>query len=126
MYEKYQSPPAAIDFAGAKKAVRDKGLVDILESFYTSNKPPAEVHSMPDSEKVAAEQKIAFLTELDKLHKEFLPVLEAEIDFQKKNRTTTSTTLFDMKVNYPLIHEEIEELERREWFKDAGIGSGGK
>jgi hypothetical protein len=29
-----------------------------------------------------------------------------------------------MRVNYPLIHEEIEdELERREWFKDTGISS---
>jgi hypothetical protein len=58
------------------------------------------------------------------MHQELLPVLEAELAFQKNNRTTSDTTVFDMKVNYPVIHEEIEdEIERREWFKDTGIGS---
>ena len=127
LYEKYTVPPAPIDFASAKKSVRDTGLVDQLESFYKSTTAPAEVHEFPEAEKVAAEQKIAYLAELDALHKEFLPVIDAEIEFQKNNRTTADTTVFDLKIAYPLIHEEIEdELERREWFKDTGIGSSGK
>ena len=56
-------------------------------------------------------------------------MIQNEIEFSKNNRTTTETTVFDMKLNYPLIHEEIEdELERREWFKDTeyeGAGSKG-
>lgn len=117
-YEKYQAPPAPLNFAAAKSAVRDKGLVDMLESFYKSSMPPAETHVMPEEEIVRAEQTIEYLIELDSLNKELLPVLEAEIVFQKENRTTVETTLFDLKVKHPLFHEQIEdEFERREWFK---------
>ena len=53
-------------------------------------------------------------------------MIQNEIEFCKNNRTTTETTVFDMKLNYPLIHEEIEdELERREWFKDTEYESAG-
>jgi hypothetical protein len=122
--EKYKSPPAAVDFSGAKTSIRDKELVDTLEAFYKSSTPPAEAHGFPEEELQSTEQKIAYLTELDALNKEFLPVLEKEIEFQKNNRTSKDTTMVDMQMNYPLIHEEIEnELESREWFKDTGIGS---
>ena len=82
---------------------------------------------MAEDERIQTEENIAFLKELDAYHKEYKPVLQEEIDFQKNNRTSTETTIFDMQCNYPLIHEEIEdELERREWFKDTGLGGGGK
>jgi len=124
MFEKYQKPPPPIEFGAAKKKVRDTELVDTLEAFYKSNKPPPETYALTEEEKTDMEQKIAYLKELDAVHKEFLPILEKEIDFQQKNRTTEDTTIFDMKLNYPLLHEEIEdELERREWFKDTGIGA---
>jgi hypothetical protein len=123
-FEKYQAPPAPLDFAAAKRKVRDQELVDALEAFYKSSQPPAETFQIPDGELEEAEINIAFLKELDALNKELMPVLQEEVDFQKKNRTTKDTTIFDMKVNYPLIHEEVEdELERREWFKDTGIGA---
>lgn len=123
-FEKYKSPPGPIDFSAAKKSVRDKELVDSLEAFYKANKPPAETYEFPEEDLKGTEEKIAYLTELDALHKEFLPVLEKEIEFQMNNRTSKDTTMVDMQMNYPLIHEEIEdELERREWFKDTGIGS---
>jgi hypothetical protein len=125
MFEKYQKPPPPIDFAAAKKSVRDKDLVTSLESFYKSNQPPPETFSMPESDKKHSEETITYLKELDALHKEMLPVIEKEITFFQTTRTTKDTTVFDMKLNYPLIHEEIEdELERREWFKDTGITSG--
>ena len=124
MAEKYKKAPEPIDFASAKKRVRDTELVDTLEAFYKSSKAPAETYELSEEEKTDMEQKIAYLKELDQVHKEFLPILEKEIDFQKSNRTTEETTIFDMKLNYPLLHEEIEdEIERREWFKDTGIGS---
>jgi hypothetical protein len=124
-HEKYQKPPAPVDFTAAKKTVRDKELVNLLESFYKANEPPPEVHVMPEEEKTKSEENIAYLKELDSFHKSFIPVIEKEIDFQMNNRTTADTTLFDMQVNYPLIHEEIEdELERREWFKDTEYDKG--
>jgi hypothetical protein len=123
-FEKYRKPPPPIDFASAKKKVRDQALVDALQAFYASSAPPAEVHSLSPEELEDMDHKLAYLRELDALNKEFLPVLEAELEFQSNNRTTADTTIRDMKLNYPLIHEEIEdELERREWFKDTGIGS---
>lgn len=123
-FEKYQKPPPPIDFASAKKKVRDQELVEALEKFYASSTPPAEVHSLSAEELEEMDQKLAYARELDALNKEFLPVLEAELEFQATNRTTMDTTILDMKLNYPLIHEEIEdELERREWFKDTGIGA---
>lgn len=126
MYEKYQSPPAPIDFGATKKTVRDKELVDMLESFYKSSTPPAETYSMPAEETAKSEETVAYLKELDAVNKELLPVLEKEIAFYETTRTSADTTLFDMKLNYPLIHEEVEdELERREWFKDIGLGSSG-
>jgi len=129
LFEKYQAPPGPVDFSSAKKKVRDVELVDMLDSFYKSNKPPPETHVMPASEKENSEATIAYLKDLDALHKEMLPVIDAEIEFYETVRTTKDTTLFDMKVNYPLVHEEVEdELERREWFKDTEYeaGSGGK
>jgi hypothetical protein len=123
-FEKYKAPPGPVDFSAAKASIRDKELVDGLEAFYKANKPPPETHEFPEEELKGTEEKIAYLTELDALHKEFLPVLEKEIEFQMNNRTSEDTTMVDMQMNYPLIHEEIEdELERREWFKDTGIGS---
>jgi hypothetical protein len=128
MAEKYTAPPPPIDFQKSKQAVRDKELIATLETFYTSHQPPPETYEMPTAEAEDSVETIAYLKELDTLNKEFLPVVEQEIDFYETTaRTTAETTVFDMRVNYPLIHEEIEdELERREWFKDTGIGAGGK
>jgi len=129
MYEKYQKPPGPVDFASAKKKVRDVELVDMLESLYKSSKPPPETFAQPESEKKAVEETLSYLKDLDALHKDFLPVLDKEIEFYESVRTDENTTCHDMRANYPLIHEEIEdELERREWFKDTEYeaGSGGK
>lgn len=127
MAEKYQEPPAPIDFSKSKASVRDKDLIASLESFYKTSQPPPETYEMPASEIQDSVETIAYLKELDTLNKEFLPLVESEIEFYEAARTTAETTVLDMRMNYPLIHEEIEdELERREWFKDTGIGAGGK
>ena len=120
--ETYKTAPGPIDFGATKSKVRDQELVNMLESFYKANQPPAETHEWPAEDKKQMDHHIEFLKELDAFHKEALPVLEKELEFQKSNRTTTETTMFDMKVNYPAIHEEIEdEIERREWFKDTAF-----
>ena len=127
MAEKYKEPPATIDFNKSKQSVRDKDLISSLESFYKATQPPPETYEMPATEVQDSVETIAYLKELDTLNKEFLPIVEGEIEFYESARTTADTTVFDMRVNYPLIHEEIEdELERREWFKDTGISAGGK
>lgn len=127
MAEKYKEAPAPIDFNKAKQSVRDKDLIASLESFYKTSQPPPETYEMPASEIQDSVETIAYLKELDALNKEMLPIVEKEIEFYEHARTTSETTVFEMRVNYPLIHEEIEdELERREWFKDTGIGAGGK
>jgi hypothetical protein len=127
MAEKYKEAPAPIDFNKAKQSVRDKDLIASLESFYKTNQPPPETYEMPASEIQDSVETIAYLKELDALNKEMLPIVEKEIEFYEHARTTSETTVFEMRVNYPLIHEEIEdELERREWFKDTGIGAGSK
>ena len=118
--ETYKTAPGPIDFAATKAKVRDQELVKMLEDFYKANKPPAETHEWSAEDQKQMDHHIDFLKELDAFHKEALPVLEKELEFQKSNRTTTETTMFDMKINYPAIHEEIEdEIERREWFKDT-------
>ena len=128
--EKYNAPPGPVDFSSAKSKVRDVELVDLLDSFYKANQPPPEVHTMPEADKKAAEETRAYVTELNALHQEMLPVLDAEIEFYETVRTSVDTTIHDMRCNFPAIHEEIEDqLERREWFKDTEFetaGSGGK
>lgn len=120
MYEKYHKPPPPVDFAPAKKTIRDKVLVEALESFYKSYQPPPEIHQMPETEKDSQVETLEMLKEADAMHKELIPVLEAEIDFLQKSRVTVDTTVFDLEQNYPLIHEEIEdELDQRDWFKDT-------
>jgi hypothetical protein len=121
-YQKYQAPPSTpVDFKAKK--IRDTELVKMLESFYTTAKPPTKSYAMSAEDVQSTEDRIAYLKELHVLHQEFLPVLQAEIDFQQNNRTTADTTMVDMQMNYPLIHEEIEnELEARQFFKDTGIG----
>jgi hypothetical protein len=119
-FEKYQQPPSPVDFESAKKNVRDKELVSALEAFYKSTTPPPETFAYPDSERELDDAKIAYAKEIDTFHQEYLPVLKAELDFQVNNRSTMDTTVTDIKMNYPLLHEEVEdELERREWFKDT-------
>ena len=127
MAEKYKEPPTPIDFNKTKASVRDKDLIASLESFYKTSQPPPKTYEMSAEEIQESVETIAYLKELDALNKELLPVIESEIEFYETTRTTAATTVFDMRVNYPLIHEEIEdELERREWFKDTGISAGAK
>jgi len=122
MADKYNKPPAAVDFAGAKKSIRDQDLVDTLEAFYKSASPPAEVFT---AEEGVAEERAKYLDmfkESEAFDQELKEGVKAELDFMKANRTTKDTTIHDFKMNYPAIHEQIEdEIENREWFKDVGL-----
>jgi len=122
--EKYKSKPAAMDFKSAKEAVRDKELVGMIESFYTSAEIPPEVHVW---DKEDHDNKLAHFEQVKEqaaVYAELKEDLLKEVEFQKSTKTTADTTVYDLMCNNPTIHEEIEdEIERRQWFKDIGMGS---
>ena len=125
--QKYSSPPPSIDFAAAKTKIKDTELVDLLESFYNSNKPAPETFEWPEDDKQHTENHLAFMRDQAAFDAEALPVLEKEVEYLKETRTTEETTVYDMYLKYPSLHEEIEdEIEEREWFKDTGLESSSK
>ncbi|KAL7564441.1 hypothetical protein ACA910_002755 [Epithemia clementina (nom. ined.)] len=118
--EKYAAPPPPIDFSAAKQKVKDKELVDILESFYTSNKPSPETYEWPEDDKQHTDNHLAFVREQCALNDEILPVMEKEVAYLKKTRTTADTNMLDVFMKYPSMHEEVlDEIEERRWFKDT-------
>ena len=122
--EQYKAPPAPIDFATAKKSIRDKTLIDSLESFYKSANVPAETHEWPKDDHDFKLALFAQVKEQAAFYADLKDDLQKEIEFQKATRTTESTTVYDLMCNNPTIHEEIEdEIEKREWFKDIGLNA---
>ena len=120
MAEKYAAPPAPIDFAAAKKSVRDVALIDALEALYKTAKPPAEVQEWSAEDKADKEAQIEEARARLAFNLEMIEDTTREIEFVKKNRTTRETSAFDVAEAYPDIAEEIEdEITRREWFKDT-------
>ena len=120
MAEKYAAPPAPIDFAAAKKAVRDVALIDALEELYKTAKPPAETHEWSPEDKADKEKQIEEARARLAFNLEMIDDTEREIEFVKAHRTTRETSAIDLAEAYPDIAEEIEdEITRREWFKDT-------
>ena len=118
--EKYSAPPAPIDFAAAKKSIRDVALVDALEELYKTAKPPVETHEWSAEDKGEKEAQIEEAKARLAFNLEMIEDTEREIEFVKKNRTTRDTSALDLAEAYPDIAEEIdEEITRREWFKDT-------
>lgn len=121
--EKYKAAPAAVDFKGAKDAVRDKEMVDMLEKFYKSAELAPEVHEWDQEDQDFKMAHFEQVKEQAAVYAELKADLTREIEFQKGTKTTADTTVYDLMCNNPTIHEEIEdEIERREWFKDIGMG----
>jgi hypothetical protein len=116
--------PDAIDFKTAKSSVRDKELIDVLETFYKSAKVPAEVHEWNKEDE---EFKLAHFEQVKEqavFYADLKEDLQKEIEFLKATKTTEDTTVYDLMCNNPTIHEEIEnEIENREWFKDIGLNT---
>merc|ERR1712087_603927 len=119
MAEKYSAPPSDIDFASAKKTVRDTSLIDALEKMYKSSTPPPEVFEWSAEDKDSKEAQLEEARARMSFTQEMIDDTEREIAFLEANRTTRETSGNDLAEVYPDIAEEIEdELERREWFKD--------
>eukprot|EP00934_Nitzschia_sp_Nitz4_P002059 Nitzschia sp. Nitz4//scaffold9_size221794//62340//63220//NITZ4_001336-RA/size221794-snap-gene-0.180-mRNA-1//-1//CDS//3329560971//2059//frame0 len=122
--EKYKAAPGAVDFASTKSAVRDTEMVDMLESFYKSAELAPETYEWDAEDKAFKEAHFEQVKEQAAVYAELKDDLIKEIEFQKATKTTATTTVYDLMCNNPTIHEEIEdEIERREWFKDIGMGS---
>lgn len=122
MSEKYNKPPAPVDFASAKASIRDQELIASLEAFYKTASPPPEVYEAPEGVEEERAQVLEMFKESEAFDQELKEGVKAELEFMKANRTTLDTTIHDFKMNYPAIHEDIEdEIENREWFKDVGM-----
>mmetsp|Transcript_21450 Transcript_21450/g.44602 ORF Transcript_21450/g.44602 Transcript_21450/m.44602 type:complete len:170 (-) Transcript_21450:229-738(-) len=120
MAEKYSAPPAPIDFAAAKKSVRDVSLVEALEKMYTANKPAPLTYEWSADEQAVKAQLIEDAKAGLAFTQEMIEDTQKEIAFMRVNRTTRETSAIDVKENYPDIAEEVEkEIEDREWFKDT-------
>lgn len=120
MAEKYSSAPTPIDFASSKSAVRDKSIVESLESFYKSNTPPAEVYTWSQEDKADKEKQIEEAKGRLAFTLEMIEETEQELAFMKANRTTRETSGADIMDAYPDVAEETEkEIEERKWFKDT-------
>lgn len=122
--EKYKTYPNAVDFKSVKNSVRDKELVEMIEHFYGAAKLAPEEHHWDQEDH---DYKLAHFEQVKEqaaVYAEIADDLKKEIEFQKATMTTAETTVYDLMCNNPTIHEEIEdEIERREWFKDIGLGS---
>merc|ERR1712087_922406 len=120
MAEKYSAPPSPVDFASAKKSIRDTALVDNPEKFAKTWAPPAEIYEWSAEDKAAKAQLIEDAKASESFTLEMIEDTEKEILFMRNNRTTRDVSTSDMKEIYPDIAEEVEkEIENREWFKDT-------
>jgi len=117
--EKYAAPPTPIDFASYGN-VRDKSLVETLESFYKTFEPKAETYEWCADDKADKLQQIEDAKEQLSFTQDMLDETEQELTFMRDNRTTVDSDGSHVKDAYPDIAEETEkELEERKWFKDA-------
>jgi len=120
MADKYSAAPSPIDFATAKKSIRDKALVDGLEQFAKSFTPPAQTYEWSEDDKASKLQLIEDAKAGEDFTKEMIEDTQKEIAFMRTHRTTRAVSTSDMKEIYPDIAEEVEtEIENREWFKDT-------
>eukprot|EP00574_Skeletonema_japonicum_P009248 CAMPEP_0201722964 /NCGR_PEP_ID=MMETSP0593-20130828/7158_1 /ASSEMBLY_ACC=CAM_ASM_000672 /TAXON_ID=267983 /ORGANISM="Skeletonema japonicum, Strain CCMP2506" /LENGTH=169 /DNA_ID=CAMNT_0048213989 /DNA_START=24 /DNA_END=533 /DNA_ORIENTATION=+ len=120
MAEKYSAAPGPIDFAAAKKSVRDVSLVESLEKMYTSSSPPPLTYEWSKEDQDAKAQLIEDAKAGLAFTQEMIEDTEKEIAFLRTNRTTREISTSDMKEIYPDIAEEVEkEIEDRQWFKDT-------
>lgn len=120
MAEKYKAAPAPVDFAAAKKSVRDAQLIEALEKLYSSSSPAPEVFEWSAEDKAEKAAQIEEAKAQLAFTQEMIDDTEREIAFMKANRTTRDTSATELAEAYPDIAEEIEdEITNREWFKDT-------
>jgi predicted nuclease with TOPRIM domain len=119
MATKYSAPPEPIDFESTKKTVKDKKLVESLETFYKSAKPAPKTYEWLAEEKVDALKQIEEARSREAFTAELIADAEQEISFLKENRTTRDMSYTQMAEAYPELADEAEdEIDNREWFKD--------
>ena len=120
MAEKYSAPPSPIDFASAKKSVRDVSLVEALEKMYSSSSPPAETYEWSAEDQAAKAEQIEDAKSGLAFTQEMIEDTQKELAYMRVNKTSRDTYVSDLKEVYPDIAEEVEtEIEERKWFKDT-------
>ena len=119
MAQKYSAPPAPIDFSAIKASVRDKELVQILETFYATAKAPAQLVEWTAEEQAMCQFKIDEARDDVVLYNELIADTEREIQYLKENMTTLETSAVDIFMMDPEIAAEVDdEIDARAWFKD--------
>ena len=101
MAEKYSEAPSPIDFASAKKSVRDVSLVESLEKMYTSSSPPPLTYEWSKEDQEAKAQLIEDAKAGLAFTQEMIEDTEKEIAYLRTHRTTRETSTSDMKEIYP-------------------------
>eukprot|EP00578_Thalassiosira_sp_NH16_P029912 CAMPEP_0181077644 /NCGR_PEP_ID=MMETSP1071-20121207/1060_1 /TAXON_ID=35127 /ORGANISM="Thalassiosira sp., Strain NH16" /LENGTH=169 /DNA_ID=CAMNT_0023158901 /DNA_START=59 /DNA_END=568 /DNA_ORIENTATION=+ len=120
MAEKYSAPPTPVDFASAKKSVRDVALVDALEKMYSSSSPPAQTYEWSADDQASKAEQIEEAKAGLAFTQEMIEDTQKEIAYLRVNKTTRDTYTSDLKEVYPDIADEVEtEIEKREWFTDT-------
>lgn len=120
MAEKYNAPPAPIDFAAAKSSVRDTALIAGLEKFYSTASPAAETYEWSGEDKTEKAAQIEEAKARLAFTQEMIEDTEKELAFMKGNRTTRETSATELAEMYPDVAEEVnKEIVDREWFKDT-------
>eukprot|EP00578_Thalassiosira_sp_NH16_P022870 CAMPEP_0181104614 /NCGR_PEP_ID=MMETSP1071-20121207/15528_1 /TAXON_ID=35127 /ORGANISM="Thalassiosira sp., Strain NH16" /LENGTH=143 /DNA_ID=CAMNT_0023187837 /DNA_START=39 /DNA_END=469 /DNA_ORIENTATION=- len=111
-------PP--VDFASAKKSVRDVALVDALEKMYSSSSPPAQTYEWSADDQASKAEQIEEAKAGLAFTQEMIEDTQKEIAYLRVNKTTRDTYTSDLKEVYPDIADEVEtEIEKREWFTDT-------
>ena len=120
MATKYAAPPTPIDFATAKKSIRDTSLVESLEKLYSTSKPAPLTYEWSSEDRASKAQLIEDAKAGLAFTQEMIDDTTREIAYLRVNRTSRDTSVSDLKEIYPDIAEEVEtEIEKREWFKDT-------
>lgn len=119
MAQKYSAPPTPIDFSAVKASVRDKELVETLETFYATAKAPPQLVEWTAEEQAMCQMKIDEAKDDVALYNELIADTEREIQYLKDNMTTLETSAEDIFVMDPEIAAEVDdEIDQRAWYKD--------
>ncbi|CAH0481516.1 unnamed protein product [Peronospora belbahrii] len=130
----YIKEPEAIDFDYYRSVIKNKELVDAMESNYNSicfpTITPEELDAASKSADLPDDLRVDEQETVDKLFTQLnekvadskarIEELKELICLMEETRTTLATTMDEMTAMYPEVEEEIDdEIANLEWEKDT-------
>ncbi|CAI5740648.1 unnamed protein product [Hyaloperonospora brassicae] len=130
----YVREPEAIDFAYYRSVIKNKALVDAMESNYKTIAFPtitpeeldaaAQSTELPDelrlNEQETVDELFGQLNEKVADSKARIEELKELIGLMEETRTTLTTSMDEVTAMYPEVEEEIDtEIANLEWEKDT-------